>query len=222
MSLLSRRLFGPLLVLGAAGCGLSDYEAKMRATQARLERFEQENKYLGNPLTMPTRKEKDESVPLANVFLRPPRGIQTSPSEEPRSGLLYGYRPAKEGAAGAFTVVELGFSSGQKDFPADVLGLFPAGGVSTRQRQVQPPGRKALTFDTAEFEDDQHNYSVNVWRGGDPQVAVVYWVARGQWESARKVIELSLATFAADAEAGRLRSAFATRSPWNLTPGPGR
>src|SRR5262249_43127145 len=49
-----RRLAGGLVVLAAAGCGLGNCEDKMRATQERVARFDEEAAALGDPVVIPT------------------------------------------------------------------------------------------------------------------------------------------------------------------------
>jgi hypothetical protein len=66
-----------VLLLGAApGCGLGDYEERLKEENARAKLIEEDNKLLGNPLVMPGPQANETgSVALAdnNVFLRPPK-----------------------------------------------------------------------------------------------------------------------------------------------------
>jgi hypothetical protein len=97
---------GVLTVAGLAwvlaGCGLADYQERMKKTREKLEIFdrfvEAEKKYLTDPLTMPTLKEKDkkgkwvekDALPFP-IFVRPPQGVQTEKPIELSKRLLYFY-----------------------------------------------------------------------------------------------------------------------------------
>lgn len=70
------------LVLGAAGCGLADYEQHIDKQREYLKLYDEENELLGPPLEMPKRVIKDakggirQDEPLTvGFFLRPPKGI---------------------------------------------------------------------------------------------------------------------------------------------------
>ena len=111
----SVRLPGLVLLCGLlTGCGLDNYEQHMAAAQARVERFDKENRVLDGPLQIPTRsivvkdaegkplKDADgnpvkQDVPIIEVFLRPPRGISRTADnlQKPIDGFVYRY-PRKE------------------------------------------------------------------------------------------------------------------------------
>ncbi len=55
------------------GCGLTDYEEQLKATQERLKLVDEENQLLADPLELP-----DRGTP---VFFRPPKGITSKPSK---------------------------------------------------------------------------------------------------------------------------------------------
>jgi hypothetical protein len=203
-------------LLLASGCGVADYEGKMLSAQKRLERYEEESRLLGNPLTLPSRDTKDAGKQrIAHLFLRPPKGISTTAENEsePRNRLLYSYRPRSANAAGGVALVELA-AGDQKDFAAEVLRCVnPSGKAASRTREVRHPLRQtATTFETTEFEDDQYFYTVNVWRGAKNQIAVVYWVFKDRRAGASKAVDLSLESFAVDAEASRQQKS------WHLSP----
>jgi hypothetical protein len=48
-------LCGAVLAVLIAGCGLSDYESRMRTVQERVSRFTEESSSLGEPVAVPTR-----------------------------------------------------------------------------------------------------------------------------------------------------------------------
>jgi hypothetical protein len=209
------------LVLGLAGCGLSDYEKLMVEAQKRAQRFDEETRSLGEPISVPKRSEKGQEVPLANVFFRPPKGISKNPEGTPRGELLYSYMPVPGGAARDFTRVEMAFASDSKDFANDVTRNFQATeAVTPRTQQVQPPGRPPLTFQVLEFDDPQFSYSVNIYQRNQTQVAIVFQLVKGRREAARKVIDLSLSSLAVDDEAGLARQEYNRGSPWKLKAAP--
>jgi hypothetical protein len=187
-------------IVFVSGCGLADYEKKMAQAEARLQRFEDESRVLDIPLSVPLRPaKKPGGKPTAfNLFLRPPKGINNTAEneKEPRNRLLFSYRPRGRTATGPFTLVELAIGDKETEFRAEVLGSFSGSGNTTSSvRALRPPGREPLTFETTEFDDGQHFYSVNFWKNQTNQVAIVYWVASAQKSQATTPIKMSLETF---------------------------
>lgn len=92
-----------LALLAGAGCGLDAYQKRMDEERERLKVYEEEARYLGPPLTMPTNPD-DKEPPLKTliVFLRAPRNIGTAPAEadgkfESGRTALYRYPGTSEG-----------------------------------------------------------------------------------------------------------------------------
>src|SRR5262245_9998255 len=81
-----------LLVLLAAGCGLDEYEKKMREQQQVLER----EKKLGQRLDLPDSKKRG-----VEVFCRPPREIPTS-YQQKGDDWLYAYTVSKDSPIGVY------------------------------------------------------------------------------------------------------------------------
>ena len=84
------------LALLSGGCGVSGYEERMAQSQKALERHEEEGRLLEGPTRGPEKANKDnQKQPVANVFLRLPKGFSTTPVNEdsPRGGMLYTYYP---------------------------------------------------------------------------------------------------------------------------------
>src|SRR5262245_39358385 len=118
----------PALLAGA--CGVNEYENKMLESQRRLERWENESRYLDSPLTIVNRTDADGKIlPGPIVHLRPPRGINASPDngQKPRADLLFSYKP-RGGASTPFTMVEVATAEQAKEFPDDVLRSFGPSG----------------------------------------------------------------------------------------------
>jgi hypothetical protein len=113
--------------------------------------------------------------------------------------------------------MELAFGTDQKTFAADVRRNFPGADTGTTSEQkARPPGRAVQSFDVTEFDDNDGSYSICIWRGAAPQVAIAYWMQRGQRNAARRAIELSLESFGVNADTAKLRLVFGKRSPWLL------
>jgi hypothetical protein len=76
VSLLWRWLALVLLLGIAPGCGLGDYEERLKEENARAKLIDEDNKHLGNPLVMPGPKANETGSPALaenNVFLRAPK-----------------------------------------------------------------------------------------------------------------------------------------------------
>jgi hypothetical protein len=204
-----------LLLLLVSGCGVGAYESKMLDAQARVKRFEEESTLLEkDPLVIPQVEKKEDGkdpvkVPIANVYLRPPLGINSKAVNEtdPRNGLLFTYDPRQPKAAGPVTRVELALGD-QKEFVAEVLRTFGAPDKPAFRPRPFPGAtpESVTTFETLELDDGTYVYSINIWRGQRIQAAVVYWMGREQRGLAAKAVEVSLGTFAVDEEADRRRA----------------
>jgi hypothetical protein len=200
------------------GCGLGDYEVKMQEAQRKALRFEEENKLLDKPITVPSEQKDGTWTKLANLFFRPPRGIQEKHAQQPRANLLWEYHPSGTPgtlASGVFTKVELAIGSGQKDFPGSVLACFqPLEKPLTRDREVTTHDRKLL-FKTTEFDDVNGSHvSINLYTGGSKPVAIAFSSAKNQAAHAARIEEVSLGTLGMDFEASRLEAAARRGSPW--------
>jgi hypothetical protein len=217
----ARGLIVGLLLLSLSACGLSDYEEKMRETQEREERLREETRYLDAPIKIQTEKKEEREVPVANVFFRPPRGIQAAFLSDQVKGLLWRYPGRPNG--GEFLFVELAFGDDDKEFASKVLSKYQAsGGTQQSARQLTPPGRdKPVVFDVWDFDNGQEGYSVNILRGGRTQVAVVYAFPRVRRDNVRKAIDLSLESLGVDGAAYAARKRYEQKSPWQLTAAPG-
>jgi hypothetical protein len=213
-----RHLGVGLLLLALPACGLSEYENLMRQAQERDERFREEQQYLAEPVKTPKRKDKEgHDVAVANLFFRPPKGIQSIGTAAPGSTLLWDF-PSRSGSG--FAQLQMAFAEDSKEFATEVLGNYQvAGAVQQRVRQLNPPGRDPVIFDTWEFDGTQYGYSVNIPRGSPTPTAVIYLFARGRHNDLKKPIELSLESLAFGRQASKARENYARSSPWQLQGG---
>jgi hypothetical protein len=211
---LRRCCLGALLVL-ASGCGVHEYEKKMLESQVRLQRWEDESRILGGPIGIPYRKAGDTELPIANMFLRLPKNIYNQPEDKPRENFLYVY---SEAAPGVLARVELA-AGDEKDFVSNVMRYYRGSGKpTTHTTSVKAPGRETpTTFETTEMEDDKYFFSINI-HTGSTKVAIIYWVNKNQKANAKKVIETSLQTFAADSEARKQMDLYRRGSPLDKVP----
>ncbi|WP_146751194.1 hypothetical protein, partial [Pseudomonas aeruginosa] len=95
------RIGAAVLLLGANGCGLSEYEEQIDREQKRLQLIDEENKLLGEPIEAPKIKETNSTVfqiSATTLFFRPPRGIGAKPGPAPRGELLHPYAALSRGA----------------------------------------------------------------------------------------------------------------------------
>jgi hypothetical protein len=212
-----------LFVVPLAGCGLADYEAKMIEAQRRGQRLEEEFKNLDEPLTLPTRKEDGVETPLANLFLRPPRGISSTCEPTPLNGLIYRY-PQQQVAtnlpAGVKPIrdvhaVSLAFGNNRPDFTNEVLRNFaPAEKVHRAPHEIRgPSSATAAVYDVLEFDDVGYSYSIYVGQYETTQVAVIYTIRKGQRSSVSGPLTLSMESLAFGADADRARRDYAKQRP---------
>lgn len=251
------RLASGLLVVVAAGCGLSEYEAMMRGAQEQVARYDEEAEYLGDPLVVPKKKEiakdgsAEKTVAIANLFLRGPRGIRTTPEEAPHGGVAYRY-PKVVAAAGPraaapptvpgpaagkanpragatsldFTDLYVAVGSDGDKLSKSILDAFShKAEVLKSKRIVKVPNREApLTFDVTEFGDEQADYALFVHTEGKLAVAILYRMASSKKLNLSVPIDLSLATLAIGPEADIVRTSYNRRpgkSGGGAAPAPG-
>lgn len=207
------RLCLGVLALALPACGISAYEARMRETQARADIFLEEQQYLGLPVEAPTRKvqsDQDKEAreePVANVFFRPPMGIEIKPQAE--NSFLWSYAA---GSNKSFSRVELALSSDSKNFATQVLNYHDSAQPSGPQRHP------SLPFDTYEGSDAQFGYSINFLNSENARTkaAVIYVFPKGLRDKVRTIIDVSLRTLAVDGQAGEARRRYERKSPWRL------
>jgi hypothetical protein len=195
-SLRSRILLTTLALL-VSGCGLSDYESKMLEQQHRLQRWDLENKYLGKPLDIKY-PEKDFAPA---VFLRAPREIGTSASEQLYGGLFAVFPRSGTGPCQSVCINV----STRDDLEKEVRALFRgAGQATTANRATQSEmGLRQLTW---EDKEGNSNYFAFLHPATKPTVAVVYQYERGK--NVQDQLSVSLDTLAIGDDAAKQRGEF--------------
>jgi hypothetical protein len=202
------------------GCGLSEYEELMATAQARVRRFEEENKNLEDPIKWPERKDNEKNY--VDVFFRPPRGISLEPNPN-KNGSLYVF--PRTSSAGPIQEIWVGAST-QAKFAEEVGKLCPpaVGTPITSHASVQPPYREeALSFDITTFDDAASTYVICIYKKVNVQVAVVFHLEKtkgvvlfpqGEAKGNELItkMQLSLESLGADADALKLRRAFGART----------
>ncbi len=207
-----RRAGLALLLLAVPACGLNEYEKLMSDTQEREERFRAEQKYLGKPVQIPTQKDKeDQEVPIAKVFFRPPKGVETKPKQ---SGMMWRYGADSRSD---FIAVDMAFAEDNKDFSRNVLEYYGRPDITITPRQITAPGLKSpMNIEGCEFSSEQGGYSVNILRDTSKPVAIVFIYKKGRADSVHKLIELSLQSVGIDQNYGVAKMRYDQRSPWKL------
>lgn len=206
--------------LALAGCGLSDYEGKMSSEAARVQRWDEETKALGEPIRMPELPKKDDKEQNWKVFLRLPRGVSESPVAQQNSTLAQLHGPLAQYAGGNNTAgiqnVYLG-ESDQKDYANAVLapfGVSPGGesAVTVQRSPVLLTGTgKSLNPEITvkrRLGEGPSSYSFNFYEHGGVQVAVVFQMEKGNSQRADAAIKYSLATLGVEDEVYTLREAY--------------
>jgi hypothetical protein len=159
-------LFLALSCLLGGGCGLDDYEAKIRKDQLRLEFFDDEYDKLGSPpgIDPPKSEDKDKyPVPAGKVVLRQPQEIDEKCASKP-VGMFYDY-PRKSKGKIRHLYLAWDEKAKAKEFRDKVFAGLEAFHVSVSQKALapvrlkeRPPPRKppppfeAATYDTKETD----------------------------------------------------------------------
>jgi len=197
-----------------AGCGIADYEKKMQDAEVRVQRFDDENKLLGEPLLLPAKTDKEEGAPI-DVFLRPPIGVVNKDKTQPGE-LAYHY-PATSGAC---TDLYLTFGSkddGRDKLEKEIADRLGAAAPNWQPVEVRPPfGRPAVAFDAVEFADPRTpanaapaDYIAYVHQtAGLPAVGVVFRVSHSNHAAADPAVKMSLETFAEPPDSAKARAAY--------------
>jgi hypothetical protein len=199
-----------LALLAPAGCGLSDYEAKMLQADARAQYFDDDNRLLEDPLTAPsTLKGADgHDVYLPTVYFRAPKGISKTADKTMASDFAYRYpRTGKGGGLCYEAYLAFGSAKDPDKLKEQIETWLHAGKQTWEAHEYTPPDRK-VTFDETVFNDPQQP-QVTIYRAAVHRasgVAVVFRVERTvNWDEAQTAMSRSLASFATGPEAQALR-----------------
>lgn len=217
-----RLLFWMLLPGCVTGCGLETYLAKVKKQKSRLSHFEQEQKYLGDPLELTQQTDRKASR-VDRLYFRPPKGISQNPEEKLTKDVLSwftsGDKSNKDRVDNLYVAVAVGgekFTILKDDKPVeltgedafekrvlDALGRTNKEALERRTFQTTPrPGDPAqemeLIIFNKEFREGISRFFV--YFAEKKKVAIVFDVV-GDAESTKAARELSLATLRIDQEA---------------------
>jgi hypothetical protein len=192
----------------AAGCGLSEYESKYEKQQERMNYLDQQDQYLGRPVTLPDKKNSNEP----RVSVRLPLGISTNHEEEP-VGILNRYPKSSSKALqgdkakiseidSVFLAVET--TKNWKEFKKRALEPFK--GVEpqdVRLVSLEIPGRPPRNFETIAFTDGTEPtwaYRFYFFQDKGCGVALGFRGTEGALasETARQAMEFSVKTLTVD------------------------
>ena len=207
------RTLVPIALLALTGCGIADYEKKMQDAEVRVERFDEENKLLGEPLVLPAHTDKEEGAPI-DVFLRPPKGVETKDKTQPGE-LAYHY-PATSGVCTDLFLTFGAKDEGRDKLEKEIADRLGAAAPNWQPFEVRPPfGRPAVAFDAVEFADPRAPANApTVYIGyvhqtpGLPAVGVVYRVLQSNRAAAEPAVKMSLETFAEQPDSSKARAAY--------------
>lgn len=209
---LGRTAWLALPALALTGCGIGDYEKKMQESEVRVERYDEENKLLGEPLLLPPRK--DNEGPPFDVFLRPPLGVANKDKTQPGE-LAYHY-PASGGVCTDLYLTFGAAGDGRDKLERQLEAAFAVPPQNWQPVAIDHPfGRPDAAFDAVEFADPRApaNAPASVFAyvhqdAGQPAVAVVYRVLQANRAAAGDALKMSLQTYADHEDAGKARGAY--------------
>src|SRR5262249_34993427 len=107
--------------------------------------------------------------------------------------------------------VGLAFGTNRPDFTNDVLRNFaPTEKVSRVAREVRhPDSPAAAVYDVLEFDDAGYSYSIYVGQSGSTQVAVIYYLKKGQRGSVSGPVTMSMESLAFGPDTDRAKRDYA-------------
>jgi hypothetical protein len=209
------RFFLAAGLLGAVGCGLSEYQQKYEKQQERMNYLDQENQYLGSPLSVPAPKETKNIPP--KVFLRLPLGISLN-YDEKHEGILYRYPKSGSKISADSNVkpseIESVFFAVEtdkdwNDFKKQALEPFKSVDLqNVRMVNLEVPGRPPKTFQTITFrydDDPTWTYQFYFYKEDVYRVAIGFRGADKVMASdnAKQAMEYSVKTLAVGKAASR-------------------
>jgi hypothetical protein len=195
----SHRLALSVALLALTGCGVAKYESDMQKAETRTQRFDEENRLLGSPLTFPPLPKGSPSAP----FLRPPLGI--SPAAK-KDEVPYHY----QANSGVCLDVYVALDDDAKKVEKRIEDYFEVPARNWQPVTVNPPNRTAITFDAVEFNDPQN--AAAVYRAYVHQSAgVIFHFLKANREAANPSLQMSMETYADGGEASKATADFSKR-----------
>ena len=194
------------VLLFAAGCGLSEYEKAMDVERKRIDDFDLQNKYLGDPIRITqerkgeAKKDKKEvSLPPARLSVRPPKEVTSKRGTE---GSLLQVYDAGTGAEmmATFQKLYIGVAVDMKqaDFRNAVLGPFRiSGSAQPGDVNIQSPNGTVKRFQMLHSEVQAPmgtaTLSIYFYDQAPYQAALIFKVLKSKATSdTDKAIELCL------------------------------
>jgi hypothetical protein len=180
------------------GCGLSHYQDEMLTQQNLLNRVEEENNYLDEPVELSVKKDRPP------YFFRPPKGIviNSGPHE---SSVLQHFVP-RPNTLSYFQEVGFGAENMKpEDFWSSLLRVFPGKDSKAAKDVVKNAAGRNKRF--KELKSDDGLTIAYVLSEGDLHAAALYHLTRAD-EHAQKLIDTSLGTLTLGAEATRRKQAY--------------
>jgi hypothetical protein len=174
-----------IAVLVCGGCGLSDYERRMSSEQERVQRFDLENKILGDPVPAPQKYDDKEKTwhPVLELFFRVPRGIR--PTHEEKPVLPEGWvRYPRSSGDSLFSEIYVGATTDvNKDFGREAEKLCGAATPVENWKKVSRPQRynasgagdgQTMDFDARTLADDKSTWSIYILKRSGGQVGIIF------------------------------------------------
>jgi hypothetical protein len=222
-------LVGLALALAGLLAGCSEYEARMSSEQDRIDRFDEEMRLLGDPITLPPLPEKKEGekkdekdIFRTDLFLRPPRGVPAT-TETPVTAPYYRYTRttglANNEPDGVWWIDVAEGDPKDKEFATAVVKALAdwLGNYQQTTETRTPPGREPINFTVS--KNVQYRYLLYMCRREGATIAVGFRLfpkgATGQpivgepSAAVRKQIDLSLETLAVGKETRAPRESWA-------------
>ena len=198
----------------------------MKEAQERLRQHQEQEKLLdAAPRLNPPTKIIDPQLPPSIVVdfqLRAPRGLSSQAPANARLELFYDYRPVKPQAAEPFQLLSIAFAPrSDTNFVSNLLSRIPA---LTQAKQSEGQTRLGLKYRRLEFEspsplDGQlSSLAVYLFQGTTHQLAVIFFVTKGQLARATRAIEISLDTLGFDDTLAKARQAERPGGPLEYVP----
>ena len=208
-ALLVAALGAPVL----SGCGLADYEKKMQDAEARVQRFDEDNRLLGDPLTFPA-----DQAPGMDIFLRPPKGV--AKSHDTRKDQPPYHFPASSGVCTEMLAMFGSSNDGKDKLEKQIEDRFSRQALNWQAIEVHPPERtQSISFDAIEFNDPLEVANAPAvfiayvhQSSGHPAVGLVFRLLQSNRSGADAAVKRCLETYAELDDAVKARAAFGARS----------